>query len=107
MNNCQFENFVASGDEDDSGLVLFYGNENENSNKLSLNDISIRNVTTNGSVIKIRKYYSKIYMKDLKVINSMSYGPFISISSESETYVIYIYFYILFFFILLLIYIVI
>ncbi|OUM69546.1 hypothetical protein PIROE2DRAFT_2406 [Piromyces sp. E2] len=88
LNNCKFENITTFGDESDSGIILFYGNEIYN--QLSLNNIYIKNVISNGPVIKVIKYNSKVYIKNLNVINSVSYGPFIYISSYSNSYVDFI-----------------
>ena len=75
MNQMTVQNVSCVGD---GGNSIFINYDSNNTKKqLLIDGILFKNITTNGSIIKIRGNDSNIIIKNSKFINNTSYGPII------------------------------
>jgi len=73
ITNCEMENINCNGDINYSSLILY--DSMESNKKISLNNVIIKNVNSNGPMIKIDGDLSEFSLENAKITENVSYGP--------------------------------
>jgi len=81
INDFEVDNITCNGDSGDSSFIVFISNDS-NKNSFQVNNFNIKNSYTNGQLIKINGGSNEIIMENLSISNIISYGSVIEISSK-------------------------
>ncbi|ORX57898.1 hypothetical protein BCR36DRAFT_402256 [Piromyces finnis] len=82
IHTMKVENIVCVGDRSDTSFILL--DSGENNMKISMKDIKIKNSSSNGPFIKIKGNSSKIHFENFNLVNVTSYGSVIDIISKKS-----------------------
>jgi len=75
INNLEADNISCVGDSEDTSIILF--DSNELGNSLTINNLNIKNSSSNGSFIKIIGNTSEVTIKNSNLNGLISYGSLI------------------------------
>lgn len=84
INHLEGENISCYGDGGESSFLLFDSGEEEK--QLSINNLNVKNMKINGSLIKVIGKSSIVNIKNSNVYNITSYGSLIKYSSNKVKY---------------------
>ena len=76
INNFEVNNISCVGDSEDSSIILF--DSSELGNSLSINNLNIKNSSSNGSFIKIIGNASEVTINNSNLNGLISYGSLIN-----------------------------